>query len=123
MKYDKKITYYERAEALATRDDTPTLTDQAAADGTDINVIVGQFLGQPGAPGTTKQPMFEDFSELPTDLRGFFEVGMSMQRHVESLPPELQALTVEQLMNSTGAELAAIMHAAKQPAKPTDEPK
>lgn len=108
---------YKRNKELAKyRDDTPTLTDQASAKDTDINVIVGGFLRHGTVPGTTKEAMYEDFSQLPEDLRGFIERGRTIETNRGLLPEVLRTLPIDELLALTPETLREKLVAA-QPIK------
>lgn len=98
--------YYERARKLATVNTEPSLTDQSQARETDINVIVGRFIktGQAAVPGS---PMYGDFSQLPSDLRGFIHTAQRLDEYRSHLPQELAEMTTEDLLRLTPAELTA----------------
>lgn len=100
----------------------PSLTDQAAARDTDINVIVGQFLVHGQVPGTTKQPIPDaDFTQMPTDLRGFIDMGRAMKDHRDKLPAQLKGMELDKLLSLTPEELKTIL--APPEDKPKEEPK
>lgn len=114
--------YYQLNRLKAqTKTTKPTLTDQSAAKDTDINIIVKQFLGTGQAPGNAQQPMHEDFTQYPEDLRGFIEAARKLPDHIGKLPPELKGLTLEQLTTSqTTALLTTLVKPAPTPAPPKD---
>lgn len=85
----------------------PTLTDQAGARDTDINVIVNMFTVHGQAPGTSREPIYSDLSNLPTDLRGLIELAQSLRYHQGRLPKELQNISAEELINLSPADIAA----------------
>jgi len=110
--------YYEKNKARArTTDNEPTLTDQAGARQTDINVIVGQFKISGRVPGSTTAPMSGDFSNLPTDLRGMIEESRSLQLKRSKLPPQLREMPIEELLMLTPEKLKTILQPAEQPPK------
>jgi len=94
----------------------PSLTDQSAAKDTDINVIVKQFGLGGQALGTTKTPLYEDFTQYPDDLRGFIETSRAVREHIGNLPPELKNLPMDQLLNLPPKELLEKL--VKKPAPP-----
>jgi len=101
----------------------PSLTDQAGAKDADINVIVGQFLIHGQMPGTTKTPIpGADFTNMPTDLRGFIELGRSIENKKRQLPPQLKGMTTAQLLALTPEELKTILAPPQEEAK-KEEPK
>ena len=97
----------------------PTMTDQSQKSQTDINVIVTQFL-RTGQTPVGKPGMYADFSQLPEDLRGFIEMGRSIETLHSSLPPELQDLKAHELFAMTNEQ---IMARIVPPNKPADEKK
>lgn len=97
----------------------PSLTDQSAADHTDINVIVTQFLRTGQVPNPAKQPIYGDFSQLPEDTRGFIELGRSLDDLKASLPDKLKDIPVQQLITMTNEQISAIL-APAVPAKPEE---
>lgn len=107
----------KRAKA-AYRDKSPTLTDQSQAAETDINVIVKRYGVHGQAPGTTREPMYGDFTGLPTDLRGFIETGRALEEHRERLPEKLRDMPITELLALTPEELTNIL---TPPAPPPGE--
>lgn len=69
-----------------------SLTVQAAADGTDINILVRRFgLDKAGIPPAVLDPSyFGDFTDTP-DLRSALEQLRTAQAHFDALPPGLRA--------------------------------
>lgn len=96
----------------------PTLTDQAGARDTDINVIVGRFGLGNLAPGSNKEPIYGDFTELPRDLRGFLEQARGIQDLVSRLPDKLKDIPLNELTTLTRDQLNAIF----APPAPTPAP-
>lgn len=99
------MTYRDQKQRARTFDNTPTLTDQASARDTDINVIVGQFLVHGQAPGAAREPIYDDFTDLPDDFRGYIERARSLKDHKAKLPPELQNMSIDSLLALTPEEL------------------
>lgn len=81
-----------------TTNTAPSQTDQAGAKDSDLNVIVKKFLQGGTMPGASKKPHYGDFSRLPRDLRGFINNARAIENLRGSLPKELAALTVEDLV-------------------------
>jgi len=94
----------------------PTKTDQSQASGTDINIIVTQFL-RTGQMPNQAQPIYGDFSELPRDLRGFLELGRSIEENKRALPEQLKAIPVDRLVTMTRDEINAILAPPSEPTK------
>lgn len=115
-------THEQRRAAARTIDKTPTLTDQSQAHETDINVIVGKFGIGNTVMGNANPPMYEDFSELPTDLRGFIESRTRLEEARLALPDKLRDIPVDELVYMTPAALAERLK-PDEPPKPKDEPK
>lgn len=112
-----------RRKALAYKSTQETATDQSQAHDTDINVIVGKMMITRQLPGTGKQPIYADFTELPQDLQGFFEQARRMRHLKDDLPDALKNKSVKDLMSLTKADLVAILQPPDKPAdKPTDKP-
>lgn len=116
----KLTTYYERARNLATRDTTTTMTDQAGARETDINVIVQRYGIHGQAPGTDAKPSYEDLSEFPTDLRDLIDTARGIDEHYNKLPEALKHMEFGELMALTPEALTNIL-SPPQPA--AEEPK
>lgn len=109
--------YYAHNKAnSATRNTKPTLTDQAGARDTDINVIVGRFGLGNLAPGNSQEPIYGDFTELPRDLRGFLHQARGIQELVSRLPDKLKDIPLNELTTLTREQLNAIF--APPPAPP-----
>lgn len=108
----------------ATRSTKPSLTEQSMANETDINIIMKNQNITGFVPGPAKPPVFGDFSELPTDLKGFINMGRSLSVLVNRLPPELRGMKRDELLKLTPEELAKKLEKpADPPAPPKDEPK
>lgn len=109
-------------------DNTPTMTDQAGARDCDINVIVKQFNVHGQLPGSEKDPIYADFSELPQDYRDMLHQARDVERLRRNLPGELSNLPLDILAALTPDEVRAKLKPAdkpadKEPAKPEGEPK
>lgn len=111
------MSYRDRKAAAITYTTEPTLTDQAAARDTDINVIVAQFTIHGQVPGQTGQPMYDDFTQLPSDLRGFIERSRELETAKAKLPDALKKLSIDALLGLTTAQLTDILTP-----KPADKP-
>ncbi|WNK14887.1 MAG: internal scaffolding protein [Microvirus sp.] len=98
----------------------PTLCDQSQANQTDINIILNQFLKTGQAPGTAN-PIYGDFTQIPTDLRGFIEMGRSMNTLRSQLPEQLREIPPTVLFNMTDAEILAKITPADKPADNKEE--
>lgn len=101
------MSYRENKQRAQTRTTKPSLTEQSAANETDINVIVAKFKITGRVPGSQQEPLSGDFTQLPRDLRGFIDLAKSMKNLKSKLPKELRdipdakllALTPDQLKN------------------------
>lgn len=113
------MTYRENKQRARTITTTPTLTDQAAARETDINVIVGRMLPGGVVPGLKGPGIYMDWTGVPTELRGLFEQGRSLVKHRKELPEILQDMPLQQLLTLTNEQIANIL---RPPAKPADQP-
>lgn len=110
----------ERAKTINTE---PSLTDQSQAPNTDINIIVTQFMRTGQAP-QGKTPIYGDFTQLPEDLRGFIEMGRSINTLRSALPEQLREIPPAELFRMTNEEITAKLTPPNKPAdKPKDEPK
>lgn len=118
--------YHQNKARARTFTTTPTLTDQAAARETDINVIVGRMLPSGTIPGLKNPGIYADWTSVPTDLRGLFEQARSLVKHRRELPEELRHIPLEQLVHLTNEQIVRILTPA-QPDKQTppteDKPK
>jgi hypothetical protein len=114
--------YYDNKKRSKTVNKKPSRTEQSMAKDTDINTIVQRFAQTGQAPGAPANPIWADFSELPTDLRGFIEMGRSIRQLTSKLPEQLRGIPHNELMSLTPDELQAKLNPpAQQPAK--EEPK
>lgn len=114
--------YFDNKQKAKYRSAKPTLTDQAGANDTDINVIVKKFTISGQAPGTTKEAVFADFTEMPTNLRDMIEAGRSLQRELGKLPQQLRDLSVDELLSLTPEAVAQkLAPPAPAPAEPKKE--
>lgn len=118
------MSYYAENKLKARTINTqPTMTDQAGARDTDINVIVGKFAITGRVPGSSTEPLSGDFSNLPTDLAGFIHSARNLKRLQRELPEPLRKLPMEKLLTLTNTELTNILTPpAPTPADPPKEP-
>jgi len=113
-------TLAERRKAAAYHSDKPTLTDQSAAQFTDLNVIVNQFLRTGDSP-SKGNPRYGDFTNLPQDLRSMIDSSRSVNHLRRNLPPQLKDMPLEKILAFTPDQLAQIL--APPPAKEEDKEK
>lgn len=113
------MSYRENKERAKTRNDQPTMTEQSQARDTDINVIVGKFIKTGVAPGAAQEPQYGDFSNLPSDLRGFIEVAESLAEKRAALPAKLKNMPMDELLALTPEQLTNIL---TPPAEPPAQP-
>ncbi|QXP08229.1 MAG: internal scaffolding protein [Arizlama microvirus] len=97
----------------------PTMTDQSQAALTDINVIVTQFM-KTGQVPTQRNPIYGDFSQLPEDMRGFIEMGRSINELQSQLPEQLRGISAQELVGMTNEQINEILKPKEQP---KEEPK
>lgn len=118
------MRYSEAKQRAKTRNTKPSLTDQSQALQTDRNVIVHRFLKTGMAPGG-KDPMYADFSRLPTTLAGFLHQAKSLDTLRKRLPKPLQGYSTTDLLALKPDELRTILEPPAKPAgeKPKDEQK
>jgi len=109
-------TYYARKEAAKFCNTMPSLADQAGARDTDINIIVRTMGVQ--ANTMPPNPQYQDWTQMPEDLRGVIEQSRSVQDYVQKLPPQLRELPIEQLMDLQADDITNILKPVK-----TTEPK
>lgn len=116
--------WYGLKETTKTYNDLPSLTDQAGAHDTDINVIVKGYLRHGQVPGAKQPPTFgEDYSQLPTDLRGFLELAKSVEAKRQTLPEKIRNWSTDELALLTPSDLAKILAPPPKPAETPKEPK
>lgn len=112
--------YYENRKRAQTVNTDPTMTDQAGAHDTDINVIVKTFRRTGMVPGAQQPPMVGmDFTQLPTDLRGFIETANTLNQLRNKLPEQFRGMDLAELMALTPADIQTKL----QPPAPTPAPK
>lgn len=105
--------YQQKKLAAIHFNDEPTMTDQSAAEDTDINVIVNQFMRTGQLTAGATPPTQGDFTQIPTNLRDMIELGRSVRFHRNRLPKQLQGMTDHELLALTPDALRKIL---------TDEP-
>ncbi len=100
----------------------PSLADQSQAKDTDINVIIGRFGVGRLAQGNGKVPMYEDFSDLPRDLRGYIEQARGLDNLRERLPEQLKTQKLEELLSLTPQQIHGLLFPppAPTPTEPTE---
>lgn len=111
--------YYQKNRLRArTVNNDPSETDQSAAAETDLNVIVRNFIKHGEVSGASEEPLYGDFTELPSNLRDFIELGRSINQNRWNLPKELRDIPVEQLLSLEVDEIKNLINPPKQ-----EEPK
>ncbi|QXP08023.1 MAG: internal scaffolding protein [Arizlama microvirus] len=113
-------THEERRAAARTINNEPTLTDQSGAAETDLNIILARYMQSGTLMSHNKEPMYEDWTDLPEDFRGFIETGRQIEALTLQLPDALKKYSVQQLLSMTNEQITGIL---KPPVTPTDEPK
>jgi len=113
------FNYYERKKQLRTRTTKESMTDQSAAAGTDINVVIGHMLATGEQPGEAT-PIYGDFTIIPEDLRSLIHTARGLARHRSSLPAQLRNMSLADLVALTPAKMRDILN---PPAKPPAEAK
>lgn len=116
----KKGRYFANKMAAITKNTDPTMTDQAAANETDINVIVKKFAVHGQVPGASGQPMSGDFTQIPTSLREMIEKTREVADLRKKLPPELRSMTMPELLALTPEQLKNKLTPPEPPAKTTE---
>lgn len=116
---NKSSIYLKNKARAIYMDDTPTMTDQAGARETDINVIVGRYGISGQVHGNQKEPMYGDFSNLPDGLREFIETAKTYEERRAELPEQLRGMDPEELLALTPEELTRKL----TPEPPATEPK
>lgn len=110
--------YHDNKARARTRNTQPTLTDQSQARETDINVIVGRYGISGQVPAPAQEPMYGDFSNVPTDLRAAIETARQLETHRKQLPQQLAEMPLEQILALTPEQLTNIL----TPPAPTPAP-
>lgn len=101
----------------------PSMTDQAAAQDTDLTQIIRKYRLTGQLQGD-KVPLFGDFTMLPDNYRDMVEMARSMKEKQASLPPELRKLSIQELINLTPDQVKAILQPEQPEKKPANqEPK
>lgn len=115
------ITSHEELRANArTVNNDPTETDQSGAAETDLNVILKRYAQSGTIQSHGLPPMYEDWTELPEDFRGFIHKARELGALQDKLPAQLRNLPTEALLALTREQLSTIL---TPPAQPTDKPK
>ena len=112
------MNYQRNKELAKTRDHTPSLTDQAAARDSDINIIVAQYTIHGQAPGTSQNAMYDDFTQLPQDLREYIEHARTLKDRLNELPEAFRTLDLEQILALTNEQITLTL----TPETPVPEP-
>lgn len=112
------MSYYVNRRKARTVNNDPTETDQSQAAETDINVIVRNFMKHGQATGPAEQPMYGDWTDMPTNLRDFIETSRTLARNRNDLPQALRDLPIEQLLSLPVEDLKVLINPPKQ-----EEPK
>lgn len=101
-----------------TKNNEPTLTDQAAARETDLNIIIRKLevAGELPVPATPEQ--FGDISNLPFDFREMIHTARELAQIRQGLPAELREIDPAELLAMTPDQIRAKL----QPPAPTPAP-
>lgn len=117
------MRWHERRKLCATKNTKPTLTDQAGARDTDINVIVKRYTISGQAPGAGRPKVYADFTAFPQDLREMIDMQKNLEKLRQGLPENLRNLPLDQLTNLTTDQLTAMLPKPAEPPAPKDETK
>lgn len=98
----------------------PSATDQSQANDTDVNVIVKRYAITGTAPGAAHEPMYEDFTSIPGNLRDMIEQTRSVAKLRRTLPAPLREMPVDELLALKPEDIQRILKPAD---KPADKPK
>lgn len=98
-----------------------TLTDQSQANDTDINVIVQRYGITGTAPGAPTPPQYEDYSELPNNLKDMIEQVRDVRLLRQTLPPGLREIPVDKLLTLTPTDIENILAPPAPPPAPEGE--
>jgi len=108
---------YRKNKARAIFNNTdPTETDQSQAHETDINVIVAKYGIAGQANGNPNQGEYLDSTSLPEDLRGFIEMGRTLEDRRAELPEEIREMPIEQILQLREPDIARILAPPDAPA-------
>lgn len=110
--------YYQNRKRAQFKNTMPSLTEQSMARDTDINIIVQKFRITGRVPAAQQEPIAGDFTNLPTDLRGFIESARSIKDVRKQLPQQLRDMPIEDLLHLTPDKLTDIL----TPKPPATEP-
>jgi len=114
----------QRSRKYATRDTSPTQTDQAGAHDTDINLIVKRYGVYGQAPGASQPPIYGDFADVPTNLADGIRLMRSQGDLRGKLPQQLRDMPLHELLTLTNEQLnAKLAPPAPTPVPPKEEPK
>lgn len=117
--------YTKRKHAITF--DTKSKVQQGHEDETDINRIIGRFLGGQDVPGNSAQPMYADISEVPSYHEMQNHIAYADQQFMK-LPAKLRgrfnnksANLVNFLLDDKNKEEATKMGFFNAPEEPTKE--
>lgn len=111
-------SWRENKEKAITWPDPVSAADQSQARETDINVIVAKMGITGTVPGAPLDPIYGDWTNLPTDLRGFIETSRTLESLKQNLPEKLKAMKTEELLAMNAQQLADLLKPATPPAEP-----
>lgn len=94
----------------------PTATDQSQAHETDINVIVQKYGIAGQVSGNPNPGQYLDATSLPEDLRGFIEMGRTLEDRRAELPEEIRDMPIEQILSLRDDDIARILTPPDAPA-------
>jgi len=117
--------YYQLNKIAArTRTTEPSMTDQSAADSTNVNVILknAKFGQLEVGKGAATPPMYEDTTNLPEDLRDMMELARQLPGYIGQLPTELRDIPLDVLMNMTPEDIRTRLTPPDTPAQQARSP-
>lgn len=117
--------YYQLNKiASRTRTTDPSMTDQSAADSTNVNVILknAKFGNLDFGKGAAKAPHYTDTTNLPADLRDMMELAKQLPGYIGQLPPELRDIPLDQLMAMTAEDIRTRLTPPESPAQQARSP-
>lgn len=115
--------YYRNRQRARTINTKPSMTEQSQAHDTDINVIVGRFLGTGQAPGRLGEPIPDaDMTNFPKDLREAIDKSREVHNLLRQLPEGLQDTPVHELLAMSGKELNDVLKLHREVNAPKVQP-
>lgn len=117
----RKSIYLANKQRAITINNEPTMTDQSQAGETDINIILKRYGISGQVVGNGQEPIYQDWTQFPYELRDYIELARSMEDRRQELPEQLRDMPIEELLALQTDDIARILTPPEEPANKESE--